>query len=488
MNRTYKFLPALLLCAAVSCAPRSKDADLIRYQVWHDYYEQCVPKDFTVLGEPDFEGYTNDFMLLGIPGADVDHFAARLEGPMEFPESGCYKIYFISDDGGLLFIDDELVINHDGRHGISVRTDSLHIDKGRHNVRIDYFNNDKALKIELLYSVNGGSLKRAFTLGDATPSFVRPQIREAYRRYSAWKGSDETIVFPIFTDVHSSGREVYKHIGYLAENGGAFNFDFMVNLGDIGLNDPLTSGMKAYAGEIIDLTRREMAKFDGVFLYSAGNHDWDGGEGTGIGSVRLYEWFQKPSEARAGGNLHIVPGKCYGWYDIPEKNTRFIILNSEGTEHVGMIYIFDDEQLGWLRKLLSETPEGMNIVLFSHQCPHLGGRWLTGSGLTYSPGSEALMSILSEFKASGSRIMGLFCGDSHVNALLEKEGVTYFISQGYGIDDGTCQMQREIQKNIKYNYTRTFCVDVIAIKPATGEIRSFRIGAGGSDMDYAIAG
>ena len=153
-----------------------------------------------------------------------------------------------------------------------------------------------------------------------------------------------------------------------------------------------------------------------------------------------------------------------------------------------MIYIFDDEQLGWLRKLLSETPEGMNIVLFSHQCAHLGGRWLTGSGLTYSPGSEALMSILSEFKASGSRIMGLFCGDSHVNALLEKEGVTYFISQGYGIDDGTCQMQREIQKNIKYNYTRTFCVDVIAIKPATGEIRSFRIGAGGSDMDYAIAG
>lgn len=490
MNNIKSFLSAVLVPAALavaSCKSGTVDTDVIHYRIFHNYNAQCVPADFDSLGTPDYEGYTNDFMLLGIPGAEVDHFAARLEGPLKLPQTGTYKIFFISDDGGLLYIDDSLAINHDGKHGISVKTDSIYLEKGVHNVRIDYFNYDKALKIELLYSIDGGPLCRAFSLGDETPSFVRPQVEEAFSRYAAWKGDDETVVFPIFTDVHTSGREVYKHIGYMAEAADVFGFDLMVNLGDIGLNDPLSSTMKWYADFVVDVTRREMAIYNGVWLYAAGNHDWDGGEGSLVTSDMLYEWFQKPSEAKAGGNMHVVPGKCYGWYDIPGKNTRFIILNSEGSEHIGVTYIFDDEQLAWLKTLLEATPKGMNVIVLSHQCPHLGGRWLSPGGLAYTPGSESLMSILSEAVKMGTDIRAMLCGDSHVNALLEKDGVRYFISQGYGIDDGTSQMQADIQKNVKYNYTKTFCVDVIALKPATGQMRSFRIGAGGADMDYVIA-
>lgn len=457
----------------------------VSWKLYNVYDGAAVP-DFTTMGEPDAEGVTNDFTLLGIPGAIHDHFAARLEGDVYFEEEGKYQIFFVCDDGGLLFIDDSLAIDHDGKHGISVKTDSIYLSKGVHDFRVDYFNYDKALKLEVLWSKDGGPLCRLFNPGPEIPAFVMEQAQEAYERFAAWKGDDETVVFPILTDVHASGRDVHKHIGYVAQTDALFHFDFMANLGDIGLNDPLTSTMKWYADQVVADTRAEMAKYDGVFLYVAGNHDWDAGEGGHNSSAQLSEWFQQPSLAKAGGNLHLVPGKCYGWYDLPDKDLRVILLNSEGTDAIGTTYIYDDEQLDWLEGVLADTPGDMSVIAFSHLCPHSVGWWIVGS-MEYKPGSERLMSIFSQYRNAGGRLLAVICGDSHCNACGVQDGVPYFISQGYGGDMGIEGMQQDKQKRAWFNYTSSLCVDVIGIKPATGEVRSFRMGAGGADMDYIIA-
>ena len=72
------------------------------------------------------------------------------------------------------------------------------------------------------------------------PDFVMPQAEEAYLRYLNWKGGEETLVFPILTDVHtgwySDRGEAYRHLGYMAATDRLFGYDFMANLGDIGLN------------------------------------------------------------------------------------------------------------------------------------------------------------------------------------------------------------------------------------------------------------
>ena len=72
------------------------------------------------------------------------------------------------------------------------------------------------------------------------PDFVMPQAEEAFMRYLNWKGGEETLVFPILTDVHtgwySDRSEAYRHLGYMAATDRLFGYDFMANLGDIGLN------------------------------------------------------------------------------------------------------------------------------------------------------------------------------------------------------------------------------------------------------------
>ena len=72
-------------------------------------------------------------------------------------------------------------------------------------------------------------------------------------------------------------------------------------------------------------------------------------------------------------------------------------------------------------------------------------------------------------------------GDSHVNVVEECDGVTYFITQGYG----TMRPEWSIpgQKHVWFDYREELCVDVVAFKPATGEVHTFRIGAGGEEFD-----
>ena len=39
------------------------------------------------------------------------------------------------------------------------------------------------------------------------------------------------------------------------------------------------------------------------------------------------------------------------------------------------------------------------------------------------------------------------------------------------------------QKHVWFDYREELCVDVVAFKPATGEVHTFRIGAGGAGAD-----
>lgn len=472
-----------LLCGAVFAQTNVRNT--VSYKVYNNYYGTVVP-DFDTLGNPDYQGTTSDFSLHGIPGAIYDHFAAVMEGDLQVERTETYTFYFISDDGGLLFVDGELLINHDGKHGISMKTDSIKLKRGTHHLCVRYFNYNKAVKLELMFSTPTKPLFKYYSAGAQRPDFVTRQVEETYRRYKEWKGDDEVVIFPIFTDVHTSAHESYRHIGYVAEADSLFHYDFMVNLGDIGLNDPFPSKIRSYADSIILRTQREMAKFDGVFLYAAGNHDWDGGEGRHITSAQLSQWFQEPALGKADGKLHLVPGKCYCWYEIPEKKIRVILLNSMGTETIGQYYIYDKEQLQWMREVIESTPSDFGIVVMTHYMPHPIGRWPGVDAPRLVPGAVSLMYYLSEYKDKGKNILAVLAGDSHFNALTYEGGIPYFISQGYGGD--MSQGQPFIyQKRALYSENDSLCCDVVAIKLSTWEIRSFRIGAGGADMDYVIA-
>ena len=298
------------------------------------------------------------------------------------------------------------------------------------------------------------------------PDFVMPQAEEAFMRYLNWKGGEETLVFPILTDVHTgwynNRGEAYRHLGYMAATDRLFGYDFMANLGDIGLNGGEARNSSEAADKVVMQTRQQMGLFPGVWIYTPGNHDWDGGAG------RHY--------------------------------TSPFFLNSQGTETLGEnYYTFDNEQLEWLIGVLKHTDKGTDILAFSHYMPHPIGRWMSVKDAK-RPTCEVLCHLLADFvnrrkggelglewnfKRSKGRLAGLLCGDTHCNQHINDDGVNYYITQGLGFVDRAQMLPG--QTHADFDLNASLCFDVIALKLKSKKVRSFRVGAGGKDYDLEFA-
>jgi len=55
------------------------------------------------------------------------------------PTAGSYTFFLRSDDGSLLTIDGQRVIDNDGVHGSRERTATVNLNAGFHTIRVDYF-------------------------------------------------------------------------------------------------------------------------------------------------------------------------------------------------------------------------------------------------------------------------------------------------------------------------------------------------------------
>jgi len=180
-----------------------------------------------------------------------------------------------------------------------------------------------------------------------------------------------------------------------------------------------------------------------------------------------------------------MPGNTSGWYDIPQKNFRIIFLNSEATRTKGeYYYCYGDEQLAWLSGLLEATPEGMNVLLLSHWMPQPMGVWNAVSLTRVGKEPYNKITDLLASYAGKINLVGLFTGDSHVNNYTKKDSVNYYITQGYGWVSPDVMIPG--QKHAVFDYRESLCIDVVAVKPATREVHTFRVGAGGSDYDYTF--
>ena len=491
----------LAICLTFSAYAQQKSAKTkgdVRYKLYLNYNGRMVP-DFSTLGEPNETGTTDCIDLEGLDCENGDHYAMTFEYDLKVKKADTYTFRLCSDDGSNLYIDGKKLIDDDGEHGPVFKVADIKLEKGTHLVRVDYFEYHKSQSLTLYYK--NSDIPDFIPLGlkstNALPKFVVPQAKETAKRVKAWKGNDEVIIFPILTDVHTCNRTTYKHIGYMVEMDKYFGYDFMVNLGDIGLNTEPAHSMQSFADMIINNTRNEMAKYKGVFLFAPGNHEYDGGGGRHITSGELSELFQKPSLPYANGNLHLTNGNCWSYYDVPGKNLRLITLNSQNTETIGTYYTFGMEQLEWLIKLLNATPVGTDVLIFSHFMPNEIGRWPGTTNNKIDASCKALMSILSayankqsgkeaglkwDFSRANGQLLGLFTGDSHLNAHVKENGVNYFISQGYGRAEN--KILKPEQKRAWFNSRQSLCCDIVVIKPATREIHTFRVGAGGEEMDY----
>lgn len=89
-------------------------------------------------------------------------FGVVMEGYLDIAQPGAYTFWTSSDDGSRLLVDGHTVVDNDGSHGVLTRSGDITLDKGRHSLRLEYFNGE------------GGFWVEAYFRGPGTPRQIIP--------------------------------------------------------------------------------------------------------------------------------------------------------------------------------------------------------------------------------------------------------------------------------------------------------------------------
>jgi len=122
----------------------------------YTYYEGnflTVP-DFTQL-TPTRNGIAMEFDPEVIAGERLDHYAVQYQGYIDIPATGIFTFYVHSDDGSKLYIGGEMVVDNDGSHSARTRKGMIALEKGRHPIQIDYFEDFLGETLEVSYEGPG---------------------------------------------------------------------------------------------------------------------------------------------------------------------------------------------------------------------------------------------------------------------------------------------------------------------------------------------
>ncbi|HZW09748.1 MAG TPA: M12 family metallo-peptidase [Phycisphaerales bacterium] len=116
-----------------------------------DYYD--LPNSDRL---PDFDGLA-PFARDHVPEINFssthDYFAtsrrynnvgAVFQGLIDVPETGYYTLFIESDDGSRLLVGEDVLIDHDGLHGMTERSGGIGLAAGWHRLRVEFFDNTGA--------------------------------------------------------------------------------------------------------------------------------------------------------------------------------------------------------------------------------------------------------------------------------------------------------------------------------------------------------
>ena len=95
----------------------------------------------------------------GFPGVPelFEWFGIQYRGKIKLPVSGQYEFKLVSDDGAILYIDRQKIVDNDGTHQVAIATSSVNFKKGEYPLVLDYFQGPRWLVALQLYWKKPGS-------------------------------------------------------------------------------------------------------------------------------------------------------------------------------------------------------------------------------------------------------------------------------------------------------------------------------------------
>lgn len=118
------------------------------------YYKAAFTKTTLMAAAKADSSFTID--SIHVPSAvNAPSFGLAYKGFIDVPADGIYSFFFTCDDGGVLRIGDEVVVNNDGNHSARERSGQAALQKGLHPLKLDFIEGGGGYKLLLKYSVNG---------------------------------------------------------------------------------------------------------------------------------------------------------------------------------------------------------------------------------------------------------------------------------------------------------------------------------------------
>jgi hexosaminidase len=84
-------------------------------------------------------------------------FGITYKGYIDVPADGIYSFYLTCDDGGVLNIGPNVVVNNDGNHSAQERSGQIALKMGAHPFKLDFIEGGGGFTLKLKYSVNGSA-------------------------------------------------------------------------------------------------------------------------------------------------------------------------------------------------------------------------------------------------------------------------------------------------------------------------------------------
>ena len=121
-------------------------------------------------------------------GDIITNFFVEIKGFLNIASTDNYVLRLVSDDGGRLYLDDELLIDNDGLHGADPKDSELILEAGIHPIRITFFQAGGGAALSLQWAKHGDNSfsvipPEAFT-------FSQDDLREAVE-YEVLTGVEE---------------------------------------------------------------------------------------------------------------------------------------------------------------------------------------------------------------------------------------------------------------------------------------------------------
>ena len=142
--------------------------------------------------KPKLTGALEGFSTF-VPDGRRDAFATRQTSSLVIPKTGRYGFFTVSDDGSRLYINNQLVVNNDGLHGMSEKGGRIRLDAGIHKIVVTYFDNGGGDGLRVLWQ-GPGFTKRPITSNELRPQGGGNLRKRALDLVAHWPGNLENKV------------------------------------------------------------------------------------------------------------------------------------------------------------------------------------------------------------------------------------------------------------------------------------------------------